>query len=201
MAYSDFTLEKVRLQLGVDYEQVDFLPRPLPPINPSADLLRALEESKEFYLFSEKAKSEFLIVPVLRELNRNNTGKFTVFSGVPFNVDEQLYGYCDFLLSRKPRLLEVRAPVFCLVEAKNRTVQEGLGQCGAEMIAAWRYNERVGEPVKAVFGAVTTGIEWLFLTYRGDMLLIETELVFLAQLPQLLGALQLIIDEEFIPLR
>ncbi len=194
MAYSDFTLEKVRVLLGVDYEQIDFLPNPLPAIAPSADLSRTLHEASDFYLLSEKAKSEFLIVPVLRELNRNNPGKFTVFSGVQFDVNEKLSGFCDFLLSNRPRLLEVRAPVFCVVEAKNRTVQEGLGQCGAEMLAAWEYNGWAGEPTSVVFGAVTTGTEWLFLQYRGDKLQIETQSIFLTDLPHLLGALQTVVE-------
>lgn len=180
--------------LGDDYEQIDFLPRPSPAIEPSADLSRAILEATDFYLLSKKAKSEFLIAPVLREFNRNNPGKFTVSSGVQFDVSEKLSGFCDFLLSNRPRLLEVRALVFCVVEAKNRTVQEGLGQCGAEMLAAWQHNGWANGPTSVIFGAVTIGTKCLFLRYRGELLQIDTQAIFLTDLPQLLGALQTVVD-------
>ncbi len=52
--------------------------------------------------------------------------------------------YSDFTCSAlKPiNSIDIKAPVFCVVEAKNRTVEEGLAQAGASMLAAALFNER-----------------------------------------------------------
>lgn len=193
MAYSDFTLEKLKRTFNLRYDRVDFFAKPYPRVPPSPELVRELEATREMPLLSEKAKSEFLIAPILRELYRMNPGKFTLFSGVSLDVDDLLNGYCDYLFSRKPRSLEVTAPIFCLVEAKNRTLEEGLGQCAAEMYAAWKVNAEANEPVSTVYGAVTTGFEWVFLRFSGQEIQIDLDRFYLNELPELLGALHQII--------
>ena len=89
-------------------------------------------------LVSEKARNEFIVVPVLltcRELTQNC---FYIYSGIRFDIDAErgLKGECDFILSRTPPLPIVTAPVAVLVEAKRQDIEEGLGQCAAQMIAA-----------------------------------------------------------------
>ncbi|MCY7355885.1 MAG: hypothetical protein LH609_00120 [Rudanella sp.] len=194
MAYSDFNLTKLQRLYGIGYDRTDLFPRPHRQETPSALLLAELEDSKLFPLLTEKAKSEFLIAPILRELARRNANGFTLFSGFSLDVDEVLNGFCDYLLSRKPRSIEVSAPVFCLVEAKNRTVEEGFGQCAAEMLAAYRFNQLASEPLDVIYGAVTTGNDWAFLQLNNQTILIDNERFVIEQLPELLGALQHIID-------
>jgi hypothetical protein len=175
------------------YDRVDFFAKPHPSVPPSPELVRELEATREMPLLSEKAKSEFLIAPILRELYRMNPGRFTLFSGIALDVDELLNEYCDYLFSRKPRSLEVTAPIFCLVEAKNRTLEEGLGQCAAEVYAAWKLNEEANEPIETVYGAVTTGFEWVFLRFSGQEIQIDLDRFYLNELPKLLGALHQIV--------
>lgn len=199
MAYSDFNLTKLQRLYDVGYDRTELFVRPHRRETPS-DLLRAeLDDSKLFPLLSEKAKSEFLIAPILRELARRNAGQFTLFSGFSLDVDEVLNGYCDYLLSRKPRSFEVSAPVFCLVEAKNRTVEEGFGQCAAEMLAAFRFNQLANEPLDTIWGAVTTGNDWAFLQLINNQILIDNERFVIEQLDELLGALQHIVDTYSTP--
>ena len=73
------------------------------------------------------------------------------FSGYPFNVDKEkgLAGACDFIISRSPEQLFIKAPVITIVEAKNENIIRGLGQCVAEMYAAKLFNERGGNGARA----------------------------------------------------
>ena len=194
MAYSDFTLETLRRDCQIDHERISFLEKPFREVTPSTQLVQLLENNSQLPLLTEKAKSEFLISPILTELYRLNQQHFTIYSGFSFEVNSLLFGYCDYLLGAKPRSLVVDAPIFCVVEAKNRSIEEGFGQCGAEMYAAWLFNQQAGRPVKTMFGAVTNGYDWVFLRYQGDLLEIDLDRFGVQQLPQLLGVLQTIVD-------
>jgi hypothetical protein len=194
MAYSDFTLERLKKQFNLEHEQVELFVRPARVCEPSETLLSDLALNRNFSTFSAKAKSEFLIVPILRELYRQNPGQFTIFSGMAFDVSESLNGFCDYILGLHSRSIIIEAPVFCLVEAKSRGVEEGIGQCGAEMYAAWQFNQEANRPLPAIYGAVTNGFDWLFMRYQGEILQINFDRFYLGELPELLGALQTIVD-------
>ncbi len=60
-----------------------------------------------------------------------------------------------------------------ILEAKKNDIEEGLGQCAAQMLGAVRYNEREGKAVPSVYGCVTTGEAWQFLKLTGSELLIH----------------------------
>jgi hypothetical protein len=195
MAYSDFNLRKLENKFGITYRKVNLFTKPLRKIQPSNRLVEDLEEAKHFPILTEKAKSELLIMPILKELNRINPNRFTVFSGFQFDIDIQneLNGICDFLFSDKADAIEITDPVFCMVEAKNRTIEEGFGQCGAEMYAARLYNQTSSE-IETIYGSVTNGTEWIFLKLEGNELLIDNERYALIEADELLGAFQNIID-------
>ncbi len=194
MAYSDFTLNKLEQKFGLNYVRKELFARPLREIEPTTRLLQDIEDAKHFPLLTEKAKSELLIMPILRELQIKNINRFTVFSGFTFDVDiqQELNGVCDFLFSQHPDALEIKNPVFFMVEAKNRTIEEGFGQCAAEMYAARLFNQNIKNDV--IHGAVTNGTEWVFLKLISNEILIDTNRYAISDLPEVLGAFQNIID-------
>ncbi len=104
------------------------------------------------------------------ELRRLSGHRVGLFSGVEFSVDEAkgLSGFCDFIVSRSPELYVVTAPVVVVVEAKKENLSAGFGQCLAEMVAAREFNQREESTIPTVYGAVTTGTNWKFLTLTGD---------------------------------
>ena len=51
----------------------------------------------------------------------------------------------------------ITAPVIIIVEAKNENIIRGLGQCVASMVGAQFFDQRADNPVKVIYGAVTTG--------------------------------------------
>ena len=108
-SYSKFTFDDLR-ELGLQTVIVDlFEGENIPPVQPSEWLKEAIEGDANFSLNTEKAKSEFIIAPVLNELYQNNQTVFSVYSGFNFNVDAEkgLQGFCDFLLAKLPLGLSI----------------------------------------------------------------------------------------------
>lgn len=171
MAYNKFKkLAQLQDELGISEIHKAWLPKNTTIPTITNLLMVALQEAEQEGLMTEKAKSEYVVMPVLKELRRHNVDKFSTFSGYEFDVDKLLglSGYCDFLLSA-----EITAPVFCLVEAKDAKIEKGFAQCGAEMYAAHIFNERKGNPKKQIFGCITNAFSWCFLKLENKNLYID----------------------------
>jgi len=175
MAYRRFKLASLNEKLGILSKTMTFIDKKLPIFKPSQLFLETLAENEYEQLATEKAKSEFIISPLLKELHRQNRDKFTCFSGYEFNVDAtlELKGYCDFLLSAEANSPFINSPVFCLVEAKKSEIEAEFGQCGAEMYAAQLFNLRHDKPQKLIYGCVTNGFSWAFLKLADNNLTID----------------------------
>jgi hypothetical protein len=199
MAYQKFKLSTLVEKFNVRTHILNFIPNQLEDFSVSPLLLQILADNEFERLGSEKAKSEFIINPVLKELHKKNLDKFSYFSGYEFSVDKKLSlsGYCDFILSSIPDALTIDAPVFCLVEAKKGEIEEGFGQCGAEMIAAHIFNERHNTPQKVIYGCVTNAFTWSFLKLENNILSIDPRSIQLsfAQPHQVLSVLQWIVNQ------
>ncbi len=89
--------------------------------------------------------------------------------------EKGLNGFCDFIISKSPEQLFLDIPVVAVVEPKNEKIVSGLGQCVAEMTAVKIYNEREGNAVSCIYGAVTTGHAWKFLKLEEDTAYIDIE--------------------------
>jgi hypothetical protein len=177
MAYSDFTLRKVKQSFGLtSVEGGRFLPE-VEPIAPSAILAGLLADTVPWAIAvgTEKAKSELIIAPALLEVKRLLNRQISVFSGTDFTVDTAagLNGVCDFLISRSPEQFEIEAPAVMLVEAKRDNINSGLGQCIAEMVAAQRFNEINNNPIPIIYGSVTSGTAWRFMKLEGQVVTID----------------------------
>jgi hypothetical protein len=191
-SYSKFKFEDLEaLHIKVIEGQV-LDKKAIDPVNPSEYLIQTLDRNLRQKLRSEKAKSEFLIAPILSEIEANNRGLFAFYSGYNFDVDKEkgLKGFCDFVLSYSPEYLYIEAPVFSVVEAKNDNLDSGIPQCVAEMYAAAIFNERKAKHIPVIYGATTFGFEWKFLKYQNNLALVDTQIYYLNELPLLLGALQ-----------
>jgi hypothetical protein len=167
MAYSDFTLAKLKQQFQLTIsESTDLFAGTM-----EADLPPVLADTLARYLplavnvNTEKARSEMVIAPLLIEFKLLHRDRISLFSGIEFTVDEAagLKGRCDYILARNPEQLFLTAPVCVLVEAKNENIVAGIPQCLAEMVAAQRFNVQQKAPLEPIFGVVTTGVLWRFL--------------------------------------
>ncbi|MEW6493564.1 MAG: hypothetical protein AB1589_13815 [Cyanobacteriota bacterium] len=194
MAYSDFTtLTKVREAFGLTIEESIDLFTDIPEVLPSAYLQATLNENVFLAtaINTEKARSELIIAPVLLEVRRILNFQIGFFSGSEFNVDVQagLSGYCDYILTASKESYEIRTPVVTLAEAKNESIKSGLGQCIAEMVAAQIFNQRNGEAIASIYGAVTTGTDWKFLKLTDKTIWIDKRDYFINEVSRILGIL------------
>ncbi len=123
MAYSSFTALDLKNKFGINQRFVEHLFDDFEPKKSSQLLQQTLKHNVSFALGqgTEKARSEFIIAPVLTELHIQTKEQISIFSGVEFNVDKKrgLSGWCDFLISRSPFQRELEAPVIVAVEAKQ----------------------------------------------------------------------------------
>jgi hypothetical protein len=192
MAYSEFTLSRLREAFGLVVAEPKHLFKGCDSTEPSDYLRLTLEEnlSLAMALNTEKARSELVIAPVLLEIRRQLNFQIGFFSGAEFNVEpsQGLTGFCDYILTTTRDSYEVRSPVLTLVEAKNENIKAGLGQCGAEMVAAQQFNLR-SNLRQPIYGCVTTGSEWKFLKLVDRTLEIDQHEYFINELPLILGIL------------
>jgi hypothetical protein len=146
MAYTDFALETLKQQFGLNVQEESGLFATIAPVTVSDLPRQTLAENIPVALdiTTEKARSEFIIAPVLMEVRRQLHARISLFSGIEFNVDiaQGLHGVCDFLLSLSPLQLAIEAPVVVVVEAKNENIRQGIIQCIAEMVAVQQFNRR-----------------------------------------------------------
>lgn len=200
MAYSEFTLESVlpafQLQkidtVGL-FSQVEVVP-------PSDHLTTALARKAALAtaIGTEKARSEMIVADVLVELLEHFDRSISLFSGIDFNVDveKDLTGVCDFLVSLSPNQFYLEAPIIVLVEAKNVDVKLGLGQCVAEMVASQRFNTEKGNDIRCIYGASTTGIEWQFLKLEEKYLHIDMASYTIERCDRILGILSSMVAQK-----
>jgi hypothetical protein len=145
---------------------------------------------------TEKAKSEFIIAPVLLELRRIVGHRFLLFSGVEWEADASLglNGFCDFILTKGESKLVLTAPFVAIVEAKNDSIRTGLGQCIAATYGAQLCNQKDGRGIERVFGVVTTGTAWKFLQLGGSSLIVDEPEYYIDDLNKVMGILKCIVE-------
>lgn len=195
MAYNDFTLESAESTLGLTAQPGDLFPG-LTPVPVPGWLHDLLDRGRQVAaLVSEKARSEFLVVPVLLAAREFATVPLAIYSGQRLDVDPKqgLVGECDYILALTPPLPRLRAPLVAILEAKKGDVEAGLGQCVAQMAGARLFNERTGEPRRAVYGCVTTGEVWQFLRLDETTLVIDRGRLFIDNVGGILAVWQAII--------
>jgi len=114
MSYSEFTIETLKERFEIEmnedtnlFSQTSTVPVP-----------KILTELLERYvplaitISTEKARSEWIIAPILAEFKFQFKEQTSLFSGIDFNIDKTkgLNGYCDYILSKSKEQLTLSAP-------------------------------------------------------------------------------------------
>ncbi|NJN68474.1 MAG: hypothetical protein HC884_18065 [Chloroflexaceae bacterium] len=187
MTYSDFSLGDACKAFGLVARTERLFE--VEPVVPPEWLLSLLQRGRPFALGSEKARSEFIVVPLLLTWVERSPIPLSVYSGQRLDADPArgLTGECDFILAKTAPLPFLQAPIITLVEAKKHDIEAGMGQGAAQMVGAHMFNEREGAEVGAIFGCVTSGETWQFLKLEGSHLLIDRDRYYLDQVGQLLS--------------
>jgi hypothetical protein len=189
-------MERVEKVLGVTAQPADLFSN-LTSLPVPAWLREVLARGLDLALLSEKARSEFIVSPILlasRELSHNT---IAIYSGQRLDVspEQGLVGECDFILAASPPVPLIRAPLATIVEAKKNDIEGGLGQCVAQMVAARLFNEQEGHPLEHVFGCVTTGETWQFLRLNGKTIGIDRTRYYIDNVGLVLAVWQAVIAQ------
>ncbi len=200
MAYSNWTLEAVKKAFRLEEVNAAGIFSDIEPVDPSTHLTTALARNVPlaFAIGTEKAKSELIVSAILVDLWEHFDRQISFFSGVDFNVDAEkgLTGVCDFLVSLSPTQFYVEAPVILLVEAKRDNLTIGLGQCVAEMVAAQCFNAERGNDISCIYGALTSGIDWIFLKLEGKKLQLDMAAYTIERCDKILGILASMVAQK-----
>ncbi len=193
MAYSSFDIEKVETELGITIDYSHDLFHDTPPVPPTAWLSQTLGIFLPMgtTLTTEKARSEFIIAPVLGDIVTQTHEKILLFSGNEFNFDPDrgLNGFCDFLMSRSSDPTKIQAPVLIIVEAKKEDLFSGIGQCISELVAAQMFNANRNQQIPKLYGAVTSGSNWRFVVLEGTTAYLDRTEYYISQVDKILGIL------------
>ncbi|NEO05367.1 MULTISPECIES: hypothetical protein [unclassified Moorena] len=194
MAYSDFTLKKVKLDFNIQTVEDQSLFSNSEEIKISDYLAQTLKRNVPLALAinTEKARSELIIINILLEVKEKSYDqKISLFSGIDFNVDKEkgLTGFCDYIISGSEEQLYLELPVITIVEAKNENIISGLGQCIAEMHAAQLFNQEASHELSCVYGAVTTGDEWRFVKLEKNVAYIDNDSYYISDINKIIGIL------------
>ena len=151
-------------------------------------------------LVSEKARSEFIVAPILTEMMERNFSRVALYSGRRLDAkpEQGLSGECDFIIARGELRRTIQTPIFALVEANKNDIELGLGQCVAQMTGARFFNEQHDAMLKQVFGCVTTGENWQFLRLEGTAVTFDQQVRYLDQVEDILGILQHIVNSAIV---
>lgn len=187
MSYSDFTLENLRHQLGMTVRDQTLF-EPIGDLVPSPWLRESLQKGINPARVSEKARSEFIVAPILIECTEKLPPGINIFSGVRLDVDAErgLKGECDFILARTLSAVSLQAPLMLILEAKKHDIEEGIPQCAAQMLGACRYNELDARLIPYVYGCVTNGDSWQFLKLQANDLQIHSERLTIKEVSKIL---------------
>ena len=200
MAYSDWTIETVKKAFQLEEVNAVGIFANVEPVAPSAHLTTTLERNVPLALAmgTEKAKSELIVSPMLVELWMHFDRNISFFSGIDFNIDAEngLTGVCDFLVSLSPSQFHLEVPVITLVEAKRDNLTAGLGQCVAEMIAAQHFNAERGNDISCIYGAITSGIDWVFFKLEGKKLQLDMAAYTIERCDKILGILASMVAQK-----
>lgn len=197
MAYRNFTFAKLEQDFGIRQGRKSlFENRNIAPVAPSDWLLMTIKRAKTMPLRSEKARSENLISPVIGEIRQLNLDSIEIFSGENLNADAKLKlnGEVDFIFVHYPQSAEIREPIFNITEAKRGAVEDGWAQCAAQMYGARVFNQNHNNPITDIYGAVSNGYDWQFLSLEANKVFIDDTVYTIDNLPQLLGMLQWIVN-------
>jgi hypothetical protein len=150
-----FSPEDILAELGCSYEREQLqLPKIEPVLNRTEELQRIIERNiRRVKLLSEDARKQVIIAPILLEVCEITQTQLNI--EYPINVSEQLKGSLDYYIDKGQGLL--------VIEAKQADLSRGFIQLAVELIAL---DQWINSDTPILYGAVTTGEDWRFATYK-----------------------------------
>jgi len=199
MAYSDFkTLDQINKGLGIAIQGENELYSHIEPAVLTQWFRETMKISytKAIRINTESSRQALIVDHVLLELTQHITISF--FLGNAFNVDSQkgLTGNPDGIISKSDNQLYITSPVVVLVEAKKSDLGSGLAQCIAEMEAARIFNEEQEVLVSPIYGVVTDGVLWQFLSLQNNIATVDSAFYNFGDGSRIVGILKFFVENS-----
>ncbi len=154
--FFDYNYEKRELNLKIDETPFEWF----------KFVKKSIENAVlNFKFSSEIARREFLIAPLILALSTSLRIKVNSEKNIYFN--EMLKGTVDYLLRGANNLI--------IIEAKNVDMFNGFKQLAVEMIAL---DKLLAKKQNIIYGAVSIGTEWNFVTLNRDTKMITQDVRF-----------------------
>jgi hypothetical protein len=149
-----FSPEDILAELGCAYERERLqLPKVESVSYKIEELQRVIERNlRRVKLLSEDARKQAIIAPILLEVCEIAQTQLNI--EYPINVSDQLKGSLDYYIDKGKGLL--------VIEAKQADLSRGFIQLAVELIAL---DQWINSDTPILYGAVTTGEDWRFVTY------------------------------------
>src|SRR2546421_12338864 len=126
MPFQQFAFPQVQHDLGLTLKDADLFSA-VAPFDVRKEFAAFLQDGVALAVANstEKAKSEFIIAPVLLELRRSLGHSFSLFSGLEWDVDSErgLNGYCDFIITKGDSQYVLGTPFVAIAKAKNDIIR------------------------------------------------------------------------------
>ncbi|MCI5222141.1 MAG: hypothetical protein D3924_05590 [Candidatus Electrothrix sp. AR4] len=199
MAYSDFkTFDQINQELGIAIQAANELYRQIEPVQLTQWFIDTMNMAytKAVRINTESARQALIVDNVLMELNQHVTMSF--FLENTFNVDKSkgLTGNPDGIISKSDNQLYITSPVVVLVEAKKSDLGSGVPQCIAEMEAARIFNEQKGELISPIYGVVTDGVLWQFLSLQDGTATVDSSFYNFDDGSRIVGILKFFVESS-----
>jgi len=199
MPYSDFkSLDQVHKTLGISIKSGNELYSHIAPASLSPWFIETMKISytRAVQINTEHARQSLIVNHVLIELGQHVNISF--FLQNVFNVDSGrgLTGNPDAIISSSENQLYIQSPVVVLVEAKKSDLGSGYAQCIAEMEAARIFNEQNGKQFSPIYGAVTDGVLWQFLSLENSIATIDSFLYPFDDGSKIVGILKFFVESS-----
>lgn len=197
MAYSDFTIDNLHVELGLSVETQPLF-HDLESLKLPDWVQTALQRGRKQALITEKSRSEFLVAPLLLALQELSPVPVAIYSGVRLDVDavRGLVGECDFILSAAHPIPGLRSPIAAILEAKRGEIEPGLAQCFAQLVGVREYNaQRQATPPATVYGCVTNADVWQYIQLSGTTGVIDEQIYFMSDPGTIVSAFIRIVQE------
>ena len=198
MAYSDFkTLDQVNQELGIVIQGDNERYIHIEPVQLTPWFLETMRiaYTTAIRINTESSRQALIVDHVLMELKQHVTISF--FLENTFNVDSSkgLTGNPDGIISASENQLYITSPVVVLLEAKKSDLGSGLSQCIAEMEAARIFNEQKGHPISPIYGVVTDGVLWQFLSLQEKIATIDSYYYHFDDGSKIVGILKFFVEQ------
>ena len=196
MAFSDYkTIAQVQEEYNIKYLEEDFIEiTDLKPSDLFVKELKFSEQNMDIYT-SEYSRCESIIYPILREVYKSFTDKYSLWSHKSITYDAKLNGAPDYLFSTRSELGKtvLGFPIVVVVQAKKNDFSEEWGQCLAESIAVQKLNKAEELPV---YGIVTDGELWQFGKLVADEFTKSKLRITITDLDKIFGTISFLLSSK-----